>query len=320
MKLKITLTILTLALLAFLTGCLPSSTAGVLTLFAPDSAYPPCEVTLIAQGVIGGQYTFTVEGKTYTQNGNSFTVTIEDLPCTVEVLWESESGEFQIAKAWIGLTNTGPYIGTPVLNGIANLWWIHPKGRYIVTFPDAQDFEGGDVRLVNVTVYNTGQKTENSVFCTPNPAVYNTTLDTGEVLENAFMFFSMWNGKIDAIINDYDEWEDLIDYYLGDKVQLELVGYRCIKDIDYSEDGTRKPVVNFNYWEKIGPVEAGSSLPYSPPDRGVAGYPGAGLACLSWNKNFIPSGDTVITATFEDERGATTTESWSIPTTSYPGC
>lgn len=318
--------ILLIAVLFALSGCtLPGSNIGTLILSAPDSAYPPCDVTLVASGVTGGQYTFTIEGKTYTQTGNSLTVTIENLPCTVEVLWESEAGDYQTATVRIGLANTGPVIGRPVLNGIDNLWWIHPRAKYIVTFPYASDSQGGDVTLVNVTVFNTGQGEENSVFCPPyegmnppKPDVYH--VETGQgTLENAFVFFSLWNGAIDSSVNNFPEWKAAREYFVGDEIQRNDIGYRCKRDTSEATS-TRIPGTHSGYWVVVGPVIVGTDRPYSPPDWPVDSYPGAGTTCLEWPRDFIPSGMTVITATFEDEMGATTTESWSIPTTSYPGC
>jgi len=116
-------------------------------------------------------------------------------------------------------------------------------------------------------------------------------------------------------LNNFDKWKKGREYVVGDEVQKGMVGYRCKKDTS-----TKIPGVNGAYWAVVGPVVIGTDRPYSPPDQGVDSYPGAGTACLEWTKDFIPSGMTVITATFEDEMGATTTESWSIPTTSYPGC
>ena len=305
-----------------LSGCTwIDSNVGTLVLSAPDSAYPPAVVTLIALGVTGGQYTFSVEGETITQTSNSFTVTIDNLPCTVEVVWESPDGDYQTATARIGLLNTGPVIGRPVLNGIEDLWWIHPRSKYTVTFPSAYDPQGGDVTLINVTVFNTGQGEENSVFCPPyeganppKPDVYHVETSQGTI-ENAFVFFAIWNGSIQSSMNDFKAWKAGREYAIGDEVQKDAIGYRCKKDTD-----CKIPGVNGAYWAVVGPVVTGTDRPYSPPDWGVGSYPGAGTACLEWTKEFIPSGMTVITATFKDEMGATTTESWSIPTTSYPGC
>jgi len=276
---------------------------------------------LIASGVGDGQYAFTVEGKTYVQTSNKLIVTIHSLPCTVEVAWESSDGDYQTATARIGLENTGPVIGLPRLNGIEDLWWIHPRQQYTVTFPDTYDPQGGDVTLVNVTVFNTGQGEENSVFCPPyegmnppKPDVYH--VETGQgTLENAFMFFAIWNAPIDVSLNVFARWKANRAYVVGDLVRKDGVAYRCKQNT-----ATKAPPAKA-YWANIGPVVVGTDRPYSPPDWSVGGgYPGGGTCGLEWPKDAIPFGMTVITATFEDEMGATTTESWSIPTTSYPGC
>ena len=92
-------------------------------------------------------------------------------------------------------------------------------------------------------------------------------------------------------------------------------GYKCILAHQASKTPTK-----IKYWTEIGPVISGSGLPYSPPDQSVSGYPGAGQCGLKWTKDFVPAGDTIITATFVDEMGALTTQSWAIPTMVYPGC
>jgi len=304
--------------LGLLAGCLPGigPTVGTLTLSVPDSAYPPCSVTLIALGVTGGQYTFTVEGKTYTQTNTTLTVTIEKLPCTVEVVWESDSGDYQTATARIGLANTGPTIGIPVLNAITNLWTIQPRSKYIVTFPNAYDPQGGPVTLVNVTVFHTGQQLENTVFCPPylgmnppKPDVYHVGRE-----ENAFMFFSTWNGGDPTAY-----WLPTLDYMEGDRVQYGNRAYVCKKDVKAADGKT--PGSAGNYWEDVGPIGTISMLPYPPPSQTISGYPGRPTTCPPfWSNDYIPSGMTIITATFKDELGATTTESWSIPTVVFPGC
>jgi len=324
MKLK--RTILLFIPLLLLAGCTLFDTSVVtLTLSVPESGYPPFEATIIAGGVINGTYTFEVEGRTYTQPGNTLKVTIYDLPCDVTVTWDDD-GVPQTVTETIGLSNTGPVIGRPVLNFITDQWTIHPRSRYIVTFPDVHDSEGGDVTLINATVFHTGQNAENSIFCPPytgmyppKPDVYHVRLDTGQIVENAFMFFSIWDGAINVSVNDFSRWKDTRNYVVGDKVQHLGKGYLCKRDT--SEATTIKvPGIATGYWTLLGPVIPGSNLPYSPPDQAVDGYPGGGTCGFAWERNFISSGMTVITATFEDERGATTTGSWSIPTMVYPGC
>jgi len=308
-----------------LAGCtLFTSDVGTLTLNVPESGYPPFEATLTAGGVVNGQYTFAVEGKTYIQPENEKTVTIYSLPCDVTVTWIGSGLPQEVTKT-IWLKNSGPVIGRPVLNAITNLWTIHPRSKYTVTFPDAHDPEGGDVTLVNATVYHSGQGMEQTVFCPPytgmNPPeidLYRVRTGTGDLF-NAFIFFSTWKGPTQSSIYDYSKWKDNRQYVIGDLVQYLGSGYMCKRDT-IEAASTRIPGTHQGYWTLLGPVVVGSNLPYSPPDQSVDGYPGSGILCLLWPSHFISSGMTVITATFEDEKGATTTESWSIPTNVFPGC
>jgi len=315
---KLTAVLVFVVGLALLTGCTLPGNVGTLTLSAPDSAYPPCSVALVASGVVGGQYTFTVEGKTYTQTNNTLTVTIENLPCTVEVIWESDSGDYQTATARIGLANTGPVIGLPVLNAITNLWIIQPRTKYIVTFPNAYDSQGGDVTLVNVTVFHSGQQLENTVFCPPYLGMNPPKPDVYHVgaRENAFIFFSTWNGG-----DPIPDWLQSLDYMEGERVQYGGNIYECLRDT--SKASTVKiPGAASNYWKWERKAGTGQhNLPYPPPSQSLQGYPGRPTTCPPlWGRGYIPSGMTIITATFKDEMGATTTESWEIPTVVYPGC
>jgi len=258
-----------IAILFALSGCTwIDDNVKSLTLSVPDSAYPPCEVTLIALGVDGGQFTFTVEGKTYTQTNNKLVVTINTLPLEVTVVW-IDGNDSQTVTETIWLRNVGPIIGRPVFNAITNLWTIHPRSKYIVTFPYAVDPEGGPVTLIAASVQYVGYE-DNTVFCPPftgenppKPDEYHVRMPSGALAQNAFMFFSMWFGPVENLV---------------------------------------------------------TMLPYSPPDWGVEGYPGGGTCGLAWPRGSREGTDTIITATFEDEMGATTTDSWTIPTNPYPGC
>ena len=262
------LTFILLLSLSVMFGCSFLAQTPTLTLDAPDAGYPPFAAQLVAGGMSGGQYIFEVEGETYQQPENSLAVVIHTLPCEVKVTWLGDGGPKLVTKT-IGLRNAGPIIGRPELNGIDNLWTIHPRGKYTVTFPYVRDNEGGPTTLINATIWNSGQGEPNTVFCPPytgvNPPeidLYRVRTDQGDV-ENAFIFWSIWNG----------------------------------------------------------PIECGSQLPWTPPSQSAAGYPHSPFNCNpSWTQDLIPGGMTIITATFEDEMGATTTESWEIPTIVYPGC
>ena len=192
--------------LGLLAGCLPGigPTVGTLTLSVPDSAYPPCSVTLIALGVTGGQYTFTVEGKTYTQTNNQLIVTINSLPCEVTVVW-IDGSKSQTATETIWLRNVGPVPGRLVLNFISNLWTLHARQRYIVTYPHAYDPEGGPINLIDATV-EWGDHGKLAVFCPPytgaqppDPDEYHVRMPSGEMVGNAFMFIQGWGVHIEAV-------------------------------------------------------------------------------------------------------------------------
>jgi len=308
-----------------LTGCMSPATQPALTLEAtPSEGYPPLEVTLTAVGQAGGSYTFGVEGKTYTHPSPVLVAWVDELPCTVSVVWEGTGGPYS-ADTTIGLVNSGPVIGRLVLNGIEDLWTIHPRLRCVVTFPDAHDLEGGPATLVNATVFHAGQGEPNTIFCPPytglhppKPDLYRVRTGQGDLL-NAFVFYSTWNAPANVSVNDYPRWKDVRDYVVGDRVQHEGEGYLCKKDTALAAT-TKVPGVAASYWTPLGAVVPGLDLPYTPPSQGEDGYPGGGLCGLTWPRDLIPGGMTIITATFEDEMGLTTTESWEIPTMPFPGC
>jgi len=204
-RLILLILILSLGLLA---GCFPTDDVGTLTLSVPDSAYPPATVTLVASGVIGGQFTFTVEGKTYTQTGNSLTVTVDELPCEVTVVWVG-TNDSQTATETIWLRNIGPVPGRLVLNFITNLWTLHARQRYIVTYPYAYDPEGGPIKLIAATI-EWGNHGKLAVFCPPytgtippKPDVYHVRMPSGEMVYNAFMFIQGWGIHIEPISGLY---------------------------------------------------------------------------------------------------------------------
>ena len=195
---KRTILLLALALsLGLLAGCFPIDTTGTLTLSAPESGYPPTTIKLEAFGVTGGQYTFSVEGKTYTQTNNTLVVTVHTLPIEVSVVW-FDGDNSQSANATIWLSNTGPVPGRIVLNFDPVLGTLHSQYKYIVTYPDAYDREGGPITLVYATV-KWGDYGDLAVFCPPftgiNPPtldVYNVKMHTGGTIKNAFIFWYGW--------------------------------------------------------------------------------------------------------------------------------
>jgi len=302
MKLTIRFTLfgvgMLLALLA-LNGCLIDLGGGGVTpapgnelsvALSPSSGYYPLDVTITIGGVAEGQYSVIVEGHTYTQGSNIFCVTIKHLPCEGEVIWERLGYATQRAQFWIGLDNEGPVIGLIRLNGLDDLWYLHPRTRYIVDAPDAYDPEGGPVTLVDVHV-QVARKTvieddlviliEDTVFCPPfvgvnppKPDVYHAFDRNRRTIENAFVFHCTWTGPLDMA---------------GVQTDSHLGGY--------------------------------TYLPFSPPGYGESGYPGNGHNCsVDWSRDRASASMTTITETWRDQDGAETTESWVIPTGPDPGC
>jgi len=279
---------LLLALLA-LNGCLIDLGSGVTptpgnelsVAVSPLSGYYPLNVTITISGVTEGQYSVIVEGHTYAQGSNILCVTIRHLPCEGEVIWERPGYATQRAQFYIALDNKGPVIGMIRLNGLDDLWSLHPRYRYIVDAPDAYDPEGGPVTLVDAHVQVARKTEEDTVFCPPfvgvsppKPDVYHAFDRNRRTIENAFVFHCTWTGPIDK---------------LGVQTDSHVGGY--------------------------------TYLPFSPPGYAESGYPGQGTNCkIDWSRDRAPASMTTITETWRDQDGAETTESWVIPTGPDPGC
>ena len=287
MKLWLIVVGLLLALLC-LNGCLidlggtPPGPGNQLRVTAnPPSGYPPLTVTFEFSGVTEGQYTLTVGGHTYTQGPNTKQVVLHILPCEGEVIWERPGYATQRAQFYVALDNEGPVIGIPRLNGLEDLWYLHPGHRYIVDFPDAYDPEGGPVTLVDAHVKIARKLEEDTVFCPPYvgahppiPDVYHAFDRNHRMIENSFVFHSTWTGPIDGP---------------GVQTGSHLGGY--------------------------------TNLPFCPPGYAESGYPGNGTNCpVAWPTVRQPATMTEITATFRDQDGAETTASWDIQTGPDPGC
>jgi len=242
------------------------------------------------------------------------------LPCDGQVVWEREGYAMQTVDFHVALENEGPIIGIPRLNGIDNLWWIHPRSRYIVDFPDAHDPNNGPVTLVSVTVKASLKNVPDTVYCPPyaGPDVYHAKDGNGRLIPNAFVFHSLWTGHID-LGSTWDLWEQTHSYVASDRVQLDRFAYQCTKK--HTSTLKRKPGEGAKwetFWDKIGSV-VGTGLPFSPPGYGESGYPGGPL-CGAYDQTRRPAQTTTITAIFEDEQGATTIGTWVIPTGPDPGC
>ena len=278
---KRTVLLIIVLAVAALAGCtlLPDIDEGTLTLDVPESGYPPFEATITADGVFGGTYTFDVGGETRTGPSNTLTVTIDSLPCDVTVTWVGKEGIPQTVTDTIYLLNNGPVIGQPLIrraigmtiDGESKQFFV-PETKYLITFPDAHDNEGGDATLVGLTVFTPhwdGGRF-NTTFCPPyegidppEPAEWRVEIGYGQKIDNACFFFSMWDSPL-------------------------LEGY---------------------------------DLPWCPMSWGMSRYPMTRRECDNyWPDSAVPQGTTEITATFEDEMGARTTESFTYPTTAYIPC
>ena len=310
--------LLLLLVLTSLSGCLfdvQTPENQLIVSVDPTSGYPPVDVAIVASGVTDGQYSFLVEGHTYTQGDGTKIVTIHSLPCEGEVIWERPGFVAQTATFLVTLDNEGPIIGTPRLNGLEDLWYIHPRYRYIVDFPGAYDPDGGPVTLVSVTVQASLKDVPDTVYCPPyeGPDVYHAKDRNGRMIENAFVFHSLWTGPTDAPHNIYPFWKVTRTYYEGDKVNKDNKAWKCLID---GTEGSKK----WNtHWKKIGDAVYGTNLPFSPPGYGESGYPGTPL-CGEYDNTRRAAQTTTITATFRDEQGDETEESWVIPTGPDPGC
>lgn len=313
--------------LVCLHGCFPWETAPgpgnqLRVAVNPSSGYPPLDVTIAADGVTEGQYTFVVEGHTYTQGSNTKRVTLHLLPCEGEVIWERPGYVTQRVTFHVTLDNESPIIGTPRLNGLADLWYLHPRKRYIVDFPDARDPDGGPVMLVDVHVQVARKIQEDTVFCPPyeGPGVYHAFDRNRRLIENAFVFHCTWTGPIDTG-TAWPEWEQSHSYKVANRIRFEQRVYTCIKKHVATEDNQPPIGISWQvYWVRSGWID-GTNLPFSPPGYGESGYPGNGINCpVGWSMDSAPTTTTTITVTFRDQDGAETTQSWDLPTGPDPGC
>jgi hypothetical protein len=316
--------------LACLCGCLidlgggvpPSPGNQLIVAVNPLSGYPPLLVTLEFSGVTEGQYTITVEGHTYTQGSNIKRVTLHSLPCEGEVIWERPGYATQRAQFYIALDNEGPVIGRLRLNGLDDLWYLHPRQRYIADNPDAYDPEGGPVTLVDVHVQVARKLEEDTVFCPPyaGPGVYHAFDRNRRMIENAFVFHCTWTGPID-VGTTRPEWVQSHSYKVANRIRFEQRIYTCIKK--HVADEVNRPPTGTSwqvFWVQSGWVD-GTDLPFSPPGYAESGYPGNGTNCpIGWPTVSAPATITTITMTYRDQDGAETTESWDLPTGPDPGC
>jgi len=297
---------------------------GLTVVVDPSSGYPPLDITITANGVTGGQYSYIVEGHTYTQGSNIKHVTLHLLPCEGEVIWERSGYVTQRAQFDVTLDNESPNPGQLVIDGIRDKWNLQTGVRHIISFPDARDPEGGPVTLIDVQVRASLKLEDDTVFSPPysGVGVYHARDRNGRMLENAFIIHSLWTGPIDAAFNVYPFWKATRIYVQGDWVNWNDKAYECKRDVNTVGF---EPGVSPGWkavWTDHGPVGYGTNLPFSPPGYGESGYPGAGVNCGidGWPHHSMESQITTVTTTWQDQDGAKTVESWDIPTSPYATC
>jgi len=317
---KIAALIVMSVLLISLVGCLfPEAEVNDFAVaLSKNTGGRPLNVTVTASG--GSAYELTFDGNVEQSSGGVFHITAtkpEEQRGTVSCV--KADGSSDTVTFVIGFENKRPVIGRLRLNGIDDQYVIHAKGRNIADFPDARDPDGGPVTLVDVHVQASGKSQEDTVFAPPyaGDGVYHAYDRNGRMIPNAFVFHSMWTGRIDGAFNVFPAWKDTRTYYNGDEVNKDGKAWMC------TVNGTEGSKQWNTHWEKIGDVVYGTNLPFSPPGYGESGYPGSGTNCDGtgeWPDHNLPSGTTTITATFEDSDGGRTTESWDVPTMPYVGC
>lgn len=121
---------LVIALLA-LSGCsvTPPPFEVVVT---PDSGHPPFAVTVTAQDMSGGTYTYEVTGMAAVQSTeNVFKTVVHEWPWQCVVTWQ-DGDNVEHATVHVGLNNVGPTINRPLLDGKKDLWYGVPLERILV--------------------------------------------------------------------------------------------------------------------------------------------------------------------------------------------
>ena len=329
--------ILILLILLFALGGCMSPSIDTLTLTGPDDCYPPCTVTLGARGVTGGQYTFEVEGTTYTQASGTLDVRLVDLPSLdepliVTVIW-SNGVDTQAAERTIALRNSPPIIGEPEFIGVTNKEIIVPglgnATRYIVTFPSASDPEEGPVEMVNATVYTPH-------WLKGNPWKEHRNYPLGELVQSGSVVYEA-NGPARGEAPPSSHWRKLSYMEQGHENTVfcpPYIGMNPPKPEIYHVRDPRthgvmieNAFVFFSMWDS--PLGEGN-MPWMPGgwsgSGGYLGTPPGSSSCFPAGEpsprptHVLPSGETIITVTFEDEMGATTKESFTYPTAVYVPC
>jgi len=318
MKLKSLGLLIAIGALVMLSGCSLFSNSNVVFDVA-DYGYPPFETTLKAVGVTSGTVAWEVEGEIY--NGEEVTVTINALPCKVTAVLSNN----RTFTKTIALRNSGPILGTPHLQGVLSSGKIVPKNRYIVTFPDAYDKEGGDITMIDASVYT-----------------------------QQWLLGDEWNKKKQYVAGDFAHLDGIVYISMLDSTDSEppnsdwgLIDqdehgrYNTVfcppyagetppkPGVYHAQDTTLSEIVDnafifFSMWSSdLGPA----NLPWCPTSRWMRGYnalwtdwtPGSYINSF-WPNVIIRDITTIITVTFEDELGATTTESFEIDTQDYEPC
>ena len=305
---------------SLLLGCFPDPAIEALQLVAPSEGYPPLAPVLKVIGAASGvQYVWEIEGKTYNQPENELSVVIEKLPCVVTVTIIGNGDPKTLTKT-IALRNSGPIIGQPKFYG-KTVTAIIPRQKYIVTFPDAYDAEGGPVTMIDASVYTAGWIRGDEWKKWKQYNYGDVVMIDGESCE------SIISNRDDKPPSD--NWRLLPHLERGRQNTIFCPPLESARpptpDVYHAQvDSLGDPIDNafvfFSMWES--PLDVDAQVPWCPKSRWMTGYAGCWTSCCPeyWPTWIVPADETIMTVTFVDEMGATTTESFVYPTSPYIPC
>jgi len=119
-----------IALLA-LHGCLGPAAPFVVEV-TPDNGHPPFAVTITAQDMGGGTYTYEATGEAAVQStARSYQTVVHEWPWECRVTW-TDGDSVAEATAHVALNNVGPTINRPLLDGKTDLWYGVPLDRILI--------------------------------------------------------------------------------------------------------------------------------------------------------------------------------------------
>jgi len=298
-------------ILIALSGCSP--VIQDLALDAPDGGYPPFTTTMSVAGSNATQYVWEIEGKTHNQPENSIDVVINKLPCVVTVTMLGDGDPKTLTKT-IELINTEPEIVDIEFYG-NDIDIIVPVTKYIVTV-NTTDKEGGDVRIVDVSVY-TPQWLVGNVWKS-----YKTYYPGNIVSVQTASYICVTRNNEEP---PNENWRKLGYDEQGrynTVFSTPFVGDYPPKPDEYQAQVSYNIVLEdsfvfFSMWDS--PIEGNSNLPWTPKSRFMDGYLGCWVNCCEqyWPKDAVPSGVTIITITVEDEMGMKSTKSFEFPASPY---